>query len=123
MDIELTVSVEEGSAQGHSVSAGTRELPLIVLRQAGKLGVFLNSCPHAGVRLDWRGESFFDYSGSYLRCSLHGALFETGSGRCVAGPCLGARLVPIAHRSTLDGGLVITAVERIPARAMPGSRR
>ncbi len=123
MDIQLTISLADGTAQAHSVPVGVRVLPIIVVQRAGKFAIFLNSCPHAGVRLDSRDGGFFDHSGSYLQCSLHGALFDPQSGRCVSGPCQGARLIPIAHRVAADGSLIIRDVEHIPARAMPGPRR
>lgn len=123
MDIQLTISLADRTAQAHSLPVGVRALPIIVVQRAGKYGIFLNSCPHAGVQLDTHGGGFFDHSGSYLQCSLHGALFDPQSGRCVSGPCQGARLVAIAHRLAADGSLIIQDVERIPTRAMPGPRR
>lgn len=40
-------------------------------------------------------------------CATHGALFEPATGRCVAGPCRGATLEPVAVRE--DGGAVVVA--------------
>lgn len=53
-------------------------------------------CPHRFAELDWLPGRFFDDAGLYLVCSMHGALFEPGSGACVAGPCAGDRLEPLA---------------------------
>jgi nitrite reductase/ring-hydroxylating ferredoxin subunit len=66
-----------------------------VVRHRGAVRGFVNRCPHAGSELDWNPGEFFDDSGLYLICSTHGALFEPGSGRCVAGPCRGACLEPL----------------------------
>jgi nitrite reductase/ring-hydroxylating ferredoxin subunit len=68
------------------------------IRWCGKPFAFVNRCPHAGTELDWQPGEFFDLSGLYLVCSTHGALFEPGNGRCVAGPCRGAALEPLAIR-------------------------
>ena len=68
------------------------------IRWCGKPFAFVNRCPHAGTELDWQPGEFFDLTGLYLACSTHGALFEPRSGRCVAGPCRGASLEPLAIR-------------------------
>jgi nitrite reductase/ring-hydroxylating ferredoxin subunit len=69
-----------------------------VIRWCGKPFAYVNRCPHAGTELDWQPGEFFDLSGLYLACSTHGALFEPGNGRCVAGPCRGDALQPLAIR-------------------------
>jgi nitrite reductase/ring-hydroxylating ferredoxin subunit len=66
------------------------------VRHDGAVRAFVNRCPHLGVELDWQPGEFFEASGLYLVCSTHGALFEPESGRCIAGPCRGARLQAIA---------------------------
>ena len=76
-----------------------------VVRSRGKATAFVNRCPHAGTELDWQPGEFFDLAGIYLVCSTHGALFEPGNGRCVAGPCRGASLEPLAIRE--QGGEVM----------------
>jgi nitrite reductase/ring-hydroxylating ferredoxin subunit len=68
------------------------------VRWCGKVVGYVNRCPHAGTELDWLPGEFFEETGLYLACSTHGALFEPGSGRCVAGPCRGALLEPLAVR-------------------------
>ena len=68
------------------------------VRAGGRAVAYVNQCPHAGTELDWQPGEFFDVAGLYLVCATHGALFEPGSGYCVAGPCRGASLQPIAIR-------------------------
>ena len=51
-----------------------------------------NSCPHTGVNLNWQKGQFFSFDELYVQCSLHGALFEPGTGTCIYGPCLGQKL-------------------------------
>jgi nitrite reductase/ring-hydroxylating ferredoxin subunit len=67
-----------------------------VVRFNGAVRGYVNRCPHMGTELDWQPGELFDESGAYLVCSTHGALFEPSSGRCIAGPCRGASLDPIA---------------------------
>lgn len=72
------------------------ELQSIVLRHhAGHVQAWLNICPHAGRRLDYAPGKFLLDQG-HLVCAAHGASFELEQGRCVAGPCRGASLVPLA---------------------------
>jgi nitrite reductase/ring-hydroxylating ferredoxin subunit len=67
-----------------------------VVRHCGAVSAFVNRCPHAGTELDWSPGEFFDETQLYLTCATHGALFEPGNGYCVAGPCRGASLEPLA---------------------------
>ena len=68
----------------------------IVLRRSGdRVQAWLNICPHAGRRLDYAPGQFLLDQGR-LVCAAHGASFELEQGVCVAGPCRGASLVPLA---------------------------
>lgn len=72
------------------------ELQSLILRRHGEqLQAWLNICPHAGRRLDWAPGKFLVDQGR-LVCAAHGASFELERGVCVAGPCKGASLVPVA---------------------------
>ena len=68
---------------------------LIVLRRGAHVQAWLNVCPHAGRRLDWAPGKFLVDKGR-LVCAAHGAVFELERGECVAGPCRGQSLVPVA---------------------------
>jgi nitrite reductase/ring-hydroxylating ferredoxin subunit len=83
------------------------------VRHFGVVRAYVNCCPHAFTELDWNPGEFFDESGLYLICSTHGALFEPGSGRCVAGPCRGASLEPLAVAER-DGQVILK--DEAPAR-------
>lgn len=76
-------------------SDGTRLNIVVVETDSGVHG-YLNSCPHLGPTLDLVPGRFTDISGAYLMCSTHGALFEPETGRCIAGPCIGRRLVTVS---------------------------
>ena len=78
--------------------AGPGEERGFAVRHGGVARAYVNCCPHAGSELDWQPGEFFDSSGLYLVCSMHGAIFEPDGGRCVAGPCRGARLEPLPTR-------------------------
>jgi nitrite reductase/ring-hydroxylating ferredoxin subunit len=69
-----------------------------VIRFRGRASAYVNRCPHLGTELDWQPGDFFEESGLYLVCSTHGAIFEPGTGKCVAGPCRGASLERVQVR-------------------------
>ena len=58
---------------------------------------YKNHCPHTGINLNWQPNQFLDAGGKLIQCSLHGALFEIETGRCLHGPCLGDRLTPVKN--------------------------
>jgi nitrite reductase/ring-hydroxylating ferredoxin subunit len=76
------------------------------VRHCGAVRAYVNRCPHAGTELDWNPGEFRDETGLYLMCATHGALFEPGTGYCVAGPCRGASLEPLAVGER-DGRVVL----------------
>ena len=92
--IHLPALPPEGLSETEAVVDGEAH-SLIVLRQGAQLRAWLNICPHAGRRLDWAPGKFLVDQGR-LVCAAHGAVFELGEGRCVAGPCRGQSLVPVA---------------------------
>ncbi len=73
------------------------------VRFQGQPRAYLNHCPHAGTELDWLPGRFFDASAQYLICATHAALFQADDGYCVAGPCAGASLQPVALVERADG--------------------
>lgn len=81
---------------------GRRE-PAFAVRFAGRVHAYLNRCAHKLVELDWEEGRFFDSERRYLVCATHGALYEPTSGACIAGPCVGGRLVALAVHEDENG--------------------
>ena len=79
-----------------------QERQLFAVRQGQQVFVYANRCPHRGIPLEWVPDQFLDSSGRLIQCASHGALFLPESGECVAGPCSGASLTPIACRIADD---------------------
>lgn len=75
-----------------------------VVRYGGKAYAYLNRCAHVPTELDWQEGRFFESSGEFLMCAVHGAVYRPDSGVCTGGPCRGGRLRPIAVVET--GGKV-----------------
>ena len=95
---------ECGKGARFATAAAPGEEKGFAVRYMGKPRAFVNRCPHLGTELDWNPGEFFDIAGVYLVCSTHGAIFEPATGLCVAGPCRGASLEPLAVRE--QGGQV-----------------
>ena len=80
---------------------------LFAVRQAGAVHVYVNSCPHLGVPLDWMPDRFLSADGSRIICATHGAEFRIADGVCLQGPCHGAALEPVLIQ--INGGTVFVS--------------
>ncbi|MGE5476907.1 MAG: Rieske (2Fe-2S) protein [Bacteroidales bacterium] len=80
---------------------------VFVVRHGGEVRAWLNSCPHAFAPLEMEPDRYFDLSGTYVLCTMHGAHFEPDSGLCVMGPCKGRKLTP--YPIGIHNGKVIAA--------------
>ena len=99
LDLERVVcrlSELEGGARGFTLGSGDWPLRGFVVRVGATVRGYLNRCPHAGHPLDLLPQRFLTADGTLILCSSHGALFEKATGLCVAGPCAGRALTPIA---------------------------
>ena len=94
---------EGGTGERFAVDHQGRREPAFVVRYAGKVRGYLNICVHRPLELDSPEGEFFDGSGLYLVCSIHGAAYHPATGHCVMGPCTkDERLVPL-HVEEHDG--------------------
>ncbi|MDB5829163.1 MAG: Rieske (2Fe-2S) iron-sulfur domain [Variovorax sp.] len=84
--------VDGGNAVKFAVTGGT---PAFVVRWNGTVYGYLNQCAHVGGPIDFEGQ-VLESSGKFLMCARHGAIYEPDTGKCVGGPCRGAKLVPVA---------------------------
>jgi nitrite reductase/ring-hydroxylating ferredoxin subunit len=101
---------ERGAGVRFRIAEGDAQEKGFAVRAGGTALAYVNRCPHVGTELDWEPGQFFDFAGLYLVCSTHGALFVPESGYCVAGPCRGACLQPIAIRER-DGHVYLAECE------------
>lgn len=85
-----------GPGYRFSVIFRDRMEPAFAVRHHDRAVAYLNRCAHRQVELDWEPGQFFDLDRRLLICATHGALYEPLSGFCVAGPCHGANLIPLA---------------------------
>lgn len=66
-----------------------------MLRYQGRPVAYLNRCAHVAAEMDWNPGEFFDHTRSFIVCALHGAHYDPANGRCLGGPCRGARLLAL----------------------------
>ena len=65
------------------------------IRYEGRVYAYLNRCAHIPVEMDWQPGRFFDAEGLLLICSIHGAVYQPDTGKCLGGPCFDGRLIPV----------------------------
>lgn len=75
---------------------------LLLVNVDGELFLYENNCPHAQDTLDPMGGSVSDASGQLIHCQRHNAEFLATTGECVAGPCMGESLAPVAFTAVED---------------------
>lgn len=88
--------VERGDGVRFEVGEGATASPAFAVRYGGRVYAYLNRCAHVPVQMDWMEGKFFDMSRHLLICAVHGAHYDPRDGRCVMGPCRGARLSALA---------------------------
>ncbi len=86
--------IPDSGAVSCEINGDSGRYSVILLRRGDIVYAYYNECPHAGRRLDWAPGKFLLESGRLI-CAAHGASFLIDSGKCDAGPCRGAGLMPI----------------------------
>ena len=103
-------------SRGFTLGRGEWPLKGFVVRKGDVVRAYVNHCPHAGYPLNWNPDQVLAPESSVIRCVMHGALFDMGTGRCVSGPCPGAslRTLPVY----VEKGYVLLD-ERVPLEEPP----
>jgi nitrite reductase/ring-hydroxylating ferredoxin subunit len=78
-----------------------------LVRIAGEVRGYVDSCPHAGWPLSALEDRYLTRTPEHILCAGHGALFRPLDGVCVTGPCLGEALK--AWPVVVTSGEVFTA--------------
>jgi nitrite reductase/ring-hydroxylating ferredoxin subunit len=76
----------------------------IVFAFEGTAYAYINHCMHMNRPLNCEQDTVFDESKKYLRCSMHGFIFDPKTGECQSPVCLGQRLHSL-RLEELDGTL------------------
>ena len=85
-----------------------RERSLFAVRKAGQVYLYLNSCPHTGLTLDFTRDQFLNLEKTHILCANHMALFEIDTGVCVSQPCPGEVLTPVDFEIREDEVYLVT---------------
>jgi nitrite reductase/ring-hydroxylating ferredoxin subunit len=104
-------AIPPGSSAKFKLALGGKTVEGFVIEHAGAYHAYVNRCPHVGTPLDLWPNEFFGEDGTTLVCSTHGAVFEPGTGRCIAGPCAGDALTGLDVAREGDT-IVVRAVGR-----------
>ena len=94
---------------GGGVEEGDWPFRGVVVQRGGEVFAYANVCPHARHPLDMLPDDFFNQDQTLLRCASHGALFVPETGECLAGPCVGERLLKLDCRCERDGTIIVRA--------------
>lgn len=86
--------VADGGARNFVLEIGGRRFHGFVVRQGVDVFGYVDRCPHMGVSLARELDAYMAPMRDLVVCGWHGALFRVRDGRCIAGPCTGARLTP-----------------------------
>jgi nitrite reductase/ring-hydroxylating ferredoxin subunit len=64
----------------------------IIFAFEGVAYAYINHCMHMHRPLNCEEDNVFDETNKYLRCSMHGFIFDPKTGECQSPVCLGQRL-------------------------------
>ncbi len=64
----------------------------IIFTFEGIVYAYINHCMHMHKPLNCEEDNVFDETNKYLRCSMHGFIFDPKTGECQSPVCLGQRL-------------------------------
>lgn len=111
--------IPEGQSRGFQLPRTAPSPPLGVLgiKKGGQVFIYRNLCPHAFIPLEWVEHEFLTADRSLIQCANHGALFTIDSGQCIAGPCTGQALQPLAY--TCDDNVIYVDTESVPPQNIP----
>ncbi len=118
-DLCAVADIPDGGSNGFFVDTADGRLLYMAIRKGGDVFVYVNSCPHTGMPLDFQPGRFLSADGALIQCSTHGAQFRIEDGFCVAGPCQGDRLTAV-ETEIRDGRVYIEpAGKPIPRAPLP----
>ncbi len=86
---------ESGRAVGFDVLLWRQPARAFALRFHGRVVAYINRCAHVPTEMDWQPGEFLDADKRHIVCSIHGAMYDVPSGRCIGGECGKGRLMAI----------------------------
>jgi nitrite reductase/ring-hydroxylating ferredoxin subunit len=105
-------------APGHTakfrLECDGRRVNGFLVNHEGGFYAYLNRCPHVGTPLDLWENEFLSEDARTIVCATHGAVFEPGTGACIAGPCSGDALTTLPVRREGDSVVVTCPLSAPP---------
>lgn len=95
--------IPEPGAKGFDFRVGEAIFGGFVVRKAGLVLGYVDSCPHAGWPLAPLPDRYLTRDADALFCGGHGALFRVEDGFCTSGPCAGDSLLKWPVTVCADG--------------------
>jgi len=86
--------IADPGSRGFVLQIGEAFFHGFVVRRGGEIAGWVDRCPHQGFPIAIEIDRYLTPDGSLILCGWHGAVFEPIGGKCVGGPCAGARLTP-----------------------------
>ncbi len=80
---------------------------IVVFRLKGQCLAYRNLCVHMPRQLDGEEATIFDATGEYLRCSMHGIIYDPWTGESISTIYHGHRLTPVRVQEN-EGDIWIT---------------
>lgn len=102
--LQLDALAPDSLGETEAVIDGEVESLIVYRDSEGGVRAWINTCPHAGRRLDYAPGKFLRTKTGELVCAVHGATFALPGGHCVAGPCRGECLCAVAVHAA-DGAI------------------
>jgi len=84
-----------------------RTLDLFLVTDGDAVHGYFNICPHQGTSLDLKPDVFLDVERKFIQCTTHMARFQKHDGLCVAGPCVGSKLMKLPITVDADGAVLL----------------
>ncbi len=93
--IAKLVELPEGATKRFSFRRDGVLIDAFIANFKGDIVAYENLCRHLPITLDYGDGQFFNKDDSFFVCQTHGAFYEPKTGLCIAGPCVGASLIPL----------------------------
>lgn len=103
--------IPDGTARNFVLEMRAGRFHGFVVRRGSHIYGYVDRCAHMPVPLSQALDAYLTPDATHIQCSWHGALYTVEEGRCVGGPCVGARLLPWPV-TTIDGMIVTVGEEQ-----------
>ncbi|WP_394426461.1 Rieske (2Fe-2S) protein [Vreelandella stevensii] len=87
--------IKEGNTHHFNIISKDGAFPVIATRIEGAVHCYVNACPHQHLPLNYRSDNIISSDKNRLLCSVHGAAFDSKTGRCLTGAFNNLDKIPV----------------------------